>query len=93
MGHAGGIELGLERGDGRRVNLARRGLYGLYGLEPRQQRREARLGGLTAARGRIPRIDGGPQISATVRELALDDSKPLQQRDQARLAGGRHGCL
>ena len=27
--HAGGIELGLERGDGRGVNLARRGLDGL----------------------------------------------------------------
>ena len=65
----------------------------MHCLEPRQQLREARLGGLTAARGRIPRIDGGPQICATVRELALDDSKPLQQRDQARLAGGRDRCL
>ena len=66
----------------------------MHCLEPRQQLREARLGGLTAARGRIPRIYGCPQVrSGAVRELALDDSKPLQQRDEARLAGGRHGCL
>ena len=65
----------------------------MHCLEPRQQLCEARLGGLPAARGRIPRIDGGPQISGAVRELALDDSQPLQQRDQARLAGGRDRCL
>ena len=45
----------------------------MHCLEPRQQLREARLGGLTAARRRVPRIDGRPQVAAAVRELAFDD--------------------